>query len=110
MSSSQNDLTWSRVPTSQTPIHTYPSVLVRETASVSIPIVRCRSQLIIEMYNYLIAGQKFAILELKSMITKVLKNFELELPEKDYEPVVVAELILRPEDGIRLKLKPRRKA
>lgn len=62
------------------------------------------------MYNYLIAGQKFAILELKSMITKVLKNFELELPEKDYEPVVVAELILRPEDGIRLKLKPRRKA
>lgn len=43
------------------------------------------------------------------MITKVLKNFELELPEKDYEPVVVAELILRPEEGIRLKLKPRTK-
>lgn len=47
--------------------------------------------------------------ELKSMISKVIKSFELSLPEKDYEPIIVAELILRPESGIELKVKPRTK-
>jgi cytochrome P450 family 4 len=52
-------------------------------------------------------GQKFAMLEMKSTISKTLRNFELTLAP-GYEPILVAELILRPENGIQLVLKHRK--
>ncbi|XP_055695221.1 cytochrome P450 4d10-like isoform X2 [Lutzomyia longipalpis] len=51
-------------------------------------------------------GQKFAILEMKSIAVKVLKNFELSVQE-DYKPILMAEIILRPENGVHLKFKAR---
>lgn len=50
-------------------------------------------------------GQKFAMLEVKSAISKILRNFEL-LPVGD-EPEVVSELVLRTKNGVQLGLKPR---
>lgn len=52
-------------------------------------------------------GQKFAILELKSTIAKTLRYFELSVAS-GYEPVLVAELILRPENGVQLVIKDRK--
>lgn len=52
-------------------------------------------------------GQKFAILELKSTIAKTLRHFELSVAP-GYEPVLISELILRPENGIQLVLKDRK--
>lgn len=52
-------------------------------------------------------GQKFAMLEMKSTISKVLRNFEIKLAD-DFEPQLVAEIILRPSNGIKLKLSPRK--
>lgn len=49
-------------------------------------------------------GQKFAVLELKSLVFKMLKNFELKLPENHEDPVLVATLILRPQHGMPLKI------
>lgn len=51
-------------------------------------------------------GQKFAMLEMKSTISKVLQSFEIEVAE-NFEPTIVAEIILRPSNGILLKLKRR---
>ncbi|XP_057669996.1 cytochrome P450 4c3-like [Diorhabda carinulata] len=52
-------------------------------------------------------GQKFAMLELKSTISKVLRNFEL-LPAKDNIPLLLSpELTLVPSNGVRLSLKKR---
>lgn len=51
-------------------------------------------------------GQKFAILEMKSTISKTLRNFELSVAS-GYEPVLIAELILRPENGVQLVMKDR---
>ena len=51
-------------------------------------------------------GQKFAMLELKSVISKVLRHFELSVGE-NYEPTLVAEMILRSTNGIILKITPR---
>lgn len=50
-------------------------------------------------------GQKFAMLEMKSVISNILRNFEL-LPMGD-EPDLRMELVLRTKNGVQLGLKPR---
>lgn len=52
-------------------------------------------------------GQKFAMLEMKSTISKVLRNFELAVAP-GYEPILISELILRPENGVVLIMKDRK--
>lgn len=52
-------------------------------------------------------GQKFAVLELKSTICKVVRSYVIELPKQLEKPVLVAELILRPENGVNIKIKAR---
>lgn len=51
-------------------------------------------------------GQKFAMLEMKSIVSKVLRRFEIQIGE-NYEPTLVAEMILRPSNGVILKATPR---
>ena len=50
-------------------------------------------------------GQKFAMLEMKSTISKVLRNYEL-LPLGE-EAVPVLTLILRSKNGVNIGLRPR---
>lgn len=52
-------------------------------------------------------GQKFAMLEMKSSISKVLRHFEL-LPVGE-APIPLMELILRSMNGVQLGLRPRGK-
>lgn len=53
-------------------------------------------------------GQKFAILEMKSFVTKILRNYEIFLcRDTGKEPALNAELVLRPESPIYFKIKPR---
>ncbi|XP_055857587.1 cytochrome P450 4d1 isoform X3 [Episyrphus balteatus] len=53
-------------------------------------------------------GQKFAMLEIKSVVTNVLRNFEIEyVKSSSGEPLLVGELILRTRDPLMFKLKPR---
>lgn len=54
-------------------------------------------------------GQKFAMMEMKVIISNVVKNFEI-LPVDAEEPSLCAELILRPEKELTLRLKPRAKS
>ncbi|XP_017787225.1 PREDICTED: probable cytochrome P450 4d14 [Nicrophorus vespilloides] len=51
-------------------------------------------------------GQKFAMLELKSAIAKVIQNFEL-LPVPGYTPQLTSKVTLTSDNGICVKLKPR---
>lgn len=53
-------------------------------------------------------GQKFALNEMKSICSKMLRHYELFLGDQSKkELTLIAELILRPDDGIFLHLKPR---
>lgn len=53
-------------------------------------------------------GQKFAFLEIKSIVSKILRNFEIVLTnESEMYPVLSAELVLRPESSISFYFKPR---
>lgn len=53
-------------------------------------------------------GQKFAMLELKSVLAKILRHFEISLdPDSVAEPALTAELILVPESKIHFHLQPR---
>lgn len=51
-------------------------------------------------------GQKFAMLEMKIILSKILSKFTISKPD-DYEPILVSELILRPENGLMISLRKR---
>ncbi|KPJ20405.1 Cytochrome P450 4d2 [Papilio machaon] len=51
-------------------------------------------------------GQKFAILEMKVTLSGIIRHFEL-FPSK-LEPELTSDLILRPENGLFVKLRPRK--
>lgn len=49
-------------------------------------------------------GQKFAMYEMKSALSKILLHYKLT-EDKSYKgPTLVAELILKPENGVPVKL------
>lgn len=50
-------------------------------------------------------GQKFAMLEIKAVISKLLRNFELL--QAGEEPDMLIELITRSRNGIQMGIKPR---
>ena len=50
-------------------------------------------------------GQKFALLEEKTVLSYILRHYELHATE--HVPKYVPELILRPENGIKLRITPR---
>lgn len=52
-------------------------------------------------------GQKFAILEEKSVIASVLRNYKVEAVDRREDLTLLSELILRPKDGLRLKITKR---
>uniref|UniRef100_A0A182JL16 Uncharacterized protein n=1 Tax=Anopheles atroparvus TaxID=41427 RepID=A0A182JL16_ANOAO len=52
-------------------------------------------------------GQKFAMAELKSVASKVIRHYEILLPSEEPDESFMAELILRPEHGIPIRVRPR---
>ncbi|NP_001389269.1 cytochrome P450 4c3-like [Onthophagus taurus] len=51
-------------------------------------------------------GQRFAMLEMKSTISKVLRNFEV-VSAPDFTPEWLPDLILKPYNGLKVRLIPR---
>nr|CAQ57675.1 cytochrome P450 [Nilaparvata lugens] len=54
-------------------------------------------------------GQKFAVLEEKTVLSSILRNYRVESVEKLEDLNLMNELILRPESGIRMRIYPRKK-
>lgn len=52
-------------------------------------------------------GQKFGMLEIKSIITKIIRDFRILVDKEDENPSYAQEIILRPDNGINLRFKPR---
>lgn len=53
-------------------------------------------------------GQKFATLEIKSIVSKILRHYNLKLAKDSMQtPILSAELILRPETAINFSIDPR---
>lgn len=53
-------------------------------------------------------GQKFAMLEIKTVLANVLRHYEIEfVGKKEDEIFLIAELILRTKDPLMFKIKPR---
>ncbi|XP_062713552.1 uncharacterized protein LOC109401093 [Aedes albopictus] len=48
-------------------------------------------------------GQKFAQYEIKIAITKLIQTFRLELPTPDMEPVLKAEIVLKPAEKLPIR-------
>ncbi|GAB0092199.1 Probable cytochrome P450 4s3 [Sergentomyia squamirostris] len=51
-------------------------------------------------------GQKFAMLEMKKTVAKVLRHFEF-LPVDTYKPILLPELIIKSENGVQVRMKKR---
>ena len=54
-------------------------------------------------------GQKFALLEEKTVLSYILRHYSLRSLDKREDINLVMELIMRPEKGIRLTISPRNK-
>lgn len=52
-------------------------------------------------------GQKFAILEEKAIISAVLRKYRIEAVDRREDLTLMGELILRPKDGLRIKITKR---
>ncbi|XP_049837550.1 cytochrome P450 4C1-like isoform X2 [Schistocerca gregaria] len=52
-------------------------------------------------------GQKFAILEEKAVLSYVLRNFRVETVDRLEDLQLIGELVLRPMNGVNLRLLPR---
>ncbi|KAL7018883.1 hypothetical protein ACKWTF_010946 [Chironomus riparius] len=52
-------------------------------------------------------GQKFAILEEKAIISAVLRKYRIEAVDRREDLTLMGELILRPKDGLRVKITKR---
>ncbi|XP_055618732.1 cytochrome P450 4c3 [Toxorhynchites rutilus septentrionalis] len=52
-------------------------------------------------------GQKFAVLEEKSIISAVLRKYRIEAVDRRENLTLLGELILRPKDGLRIKISRR---
>nr|AVL92835.1 CYP450 [Locusta migratoria] len=52
-------------------------------------------------------GQKFALLEEKAVLSYVLRNFRVETVERLEDLRLIGELVLRPINGVNLRLRPR---
>jgi len=52
-------------------------------------------------------GQKFALLEEKTMLSYLLRYYRLRSLDKREDINLIMELIMRPENGIRLSITPR---
>ena len=53
-------------------------------------------------------GQKFALLEEKTVLSYVLRNYKVKSLDKREDIKLLAELVLRPENGIRITITPRK--
>nr|QZM07482.1 cytochrome P450 monooxygenase CYP4SS1 [Lasioderma serricorne] len=53
-------------------------------------------------------GQKFAMLEMKSTVAKVVRNFELLPAIPEHKLVLIAEVVLKSATGVRIRLKERK--
>ncbi|XP_017017316.1 probable cytochrome P450 4s3 [Drosophila kikkawai] len=51
-------------------------------------------------------GQKFAMLELKTSLSMLLRSYRF-LPDEDYQPQPLAELVMKSGNGIRVRIVPR---
>ncbi|XP_023297259.2 cytochrome P450 4c3 [Lucilia cuprina] len=52
-------------------------------------------------------GQKFAILEEKAVLSTVLRKYKIEAVDRREDLTLLGELILRPKDGLRVKITKR---
>lgn len=57
------------------------------------------------VFGYL--GQKFAMMELRTAIGEIIKNFKLKPITKTEDVKFISDLILRSKDPIRVKFVPR---
>ena len=55
------------------------------------------------------AGQKFALLEEKTILSTIFRNFYVKSLDKREDIALVFELVLKSNDGIRLHFTPREK-
>jgi cytochrome P450 family 4 len=53
-------------------------------------------------------GQKFAVLEEKVILSNILRRYEIEAVDRRENLTILGELVLRPKNGLHIKISPRR--
>lgn len=61
-----------------------------------------------DTFSLCFSGQKFAMLELKVTVAKVLRHFELLPAVPEHKPILLAQAILNSANGVCIQLKERK--
>jgi cytochrome P450 family 4 len=54
-------------------------------------------------------GQKFAMLEMKTVLSCVLRHYRLRSLDSNEDINIIMGVVMRPENGVRLNITPRKK-
>lgn len=65
-------------------------------------------QFIVDFTDFILTGQKFALNEEKTILASVIRKYRIKSIDQHGKNKLMAELILRPQDGIRVTLEPRK--
>ena len=51
-------------------------------------------------------GQKYAMMEMKTLLSSMLRKFQLttDVPRKEFDAALLHEIVLRPGDGVKVKI------
>lgn len=55
----------------------------------------------------MVSGQKFAMMEIKSTVSKVVRHFKLEPAQPEHQIQLVSETILKSKNGVKISLQAR---
>lgn len=89
-------------------IHTHTFHLALDRETVSVGKFELKNDFSHNHVHFILGiGQKFAILEEKSIISAVLRNYTIESVDRREDLTLLGELILRPKDGLAVRIAPR---
>jgi cytochrome P450 family 4 len=52
-------------------------------------------------------GQKFAMLEMKLTIARIIQRFEIKVSKENEDPPINVEIVLKSQNGVNLNFHPR---
>lgn len=56
---------------------------------------------------YTVSGQRFAMMEIKSTVSKVVRHFKLKPAHPEHQIQIVSETILKSKNGVKISLQDR---